>query len=63
MLSPEVEMTIKRLEEKIEQTVSLINNLRQENLNLKAKLSDMQAYNNQSIEKINLILDNISKML
>jgi hypothetical protein len=63
VLSPEVEMTIKRLEEKIEQTVSLINNLRQENLNLKAKLSDMQAYNNQSIEKINLILDNISKML
>lgn len=56
-------MTIKRLEEKIEQTVNLINNLRQENLNLKAKLSDMQAYNNQSIEKINLILDNISKML
>jgi prefoldin subunit 5 len=57
------ENNLKNLEERINEVIRLIDNLRQENSNLKAQISEIQQNNNQAVDKINFILDNISKML
>lgn len=62
-MNNDIEKNFKYLEEKVNKTIDLIDSLRAENERLKNLLNDMKARNNQSIEKINLILDNISKML
>jgi FtsZ-binding cell division protein ZapB len=62
-MSIEVENNLKKLEEKINQAINFIDSLRQENVNLKAQLTEMQNRNSQTVEKINFILDNISKLL
>jgi FtsZ-binding cell division protein ZapB len=62
-MSIEVENNLKNLEEKINQAINFIDSLRQENVNLKTQLTEMQNRNSQIVEKINFILDNISKLL
>lgn len=62
-MNQETENNLKHLEEKIEQVIKLIASLRQENEDLKERVSEMQSVNNQAVAKINFILDKISKML
>ena len=62
-MNPQLEANLKYLEEKLDKTIALINNLKVENDNLKSELTEKQALLNQAIERINLILDNINKML
>jgi FtsZ-binding cell division protein ZapB len=62
-MNPETETNLKRLEEKIEQAIILLNDLKQENKELKNTINKLQDRNNQAVEKINFILDNISKLL
>ncbi|MBS4015925.1 MAG: hypothetical protein KGZ86_05775 [Candidatus Latescibacteria bacterium] len=58
-----VETNLKYLEERIDKAINVINGLREENARLKYILKELQDRNNQSIEKINSLLDNISKLL
>ncbi len=62
-MNPELESNLKHLEEKLEQAINLINNLKQENSNLHTELTEKQVLCNQAVDKINLILDNINKLL
>lgn len=62
-MNSETENNLKHLEEKIEQVIGLLNTLKQENAELKSQISKSQSHNNQTVEKINFILDNISKLL
>lgn len=62
-MNAETEKNIKYLDEKINQTIALIDKLRSENDRLLNLLKEMQERNNQAIEKINLILDKIAKIL
>jgi translation initiation factor 1 (eIF-1/SUI1) len=62
-MDAKVEFNIKYLEERIDKAINMINGLREENARLKNILKELQDRNNQSIEKINLLLDNISKLL
>jgi len=62
-MNSETESNLKRLEEKVEQAINLLNTLKQENSELKTKINKLQERNNQTVEKINFILDNIGKLL
>jgi FtsZ-binding cell division protein ZapB len=62
-MNPELEANLKHIEEKLDQAIDLINNLKHENSNLKTELTERQALYNQAVERINLILDNINKLL
>jgi FtsZ-binding cell division protein ZapB len=62
-MNPELESNLKHLEEKLEQAINLISSLKQENSNLKAELTEKQSLYNQAVDRINLILDNINKLL
>jgi phage shock protein A len=62
-MNSETENNLKRLEEKVEQVINLLNTLKQENSELKTKIDKLQERNNQAVEKINFILDKISKLL
>ena len=63
MLNDNIDNNIKYLEQKIDQVINLINSLKLENQQLKHELSELKDINNQAVEKINFILDNISKLL
>lgn len=63
MLNSNIDANIKYLEQKIEQAINLINSLKQENKQLQDELVELKDVNNQAVEKINFILDSISKLL
>jgi len=63
VLNDNIDNNIKYLEQKIDQVINLINSLKLENQQLKHELSELKDINNQAVEKINFILDNISKLL
>ncbi|MEO0092059.1 MAG: hypothetical protein ABIK61_05075 [candidate division WOR-3 bacterium] len=62
-MNPEIEQSFKLLEEKIDKLIATLNNLKQENANLQAELQELKSRNEKAIERINLLLDNISKLL
>lgn len=62
-MNPEIEQAFKLLEEKIDKLIATLNNLKQENANLQAELQELKSRNEKAIERINLLLDNISKLL
>lgn len=62
-MNPEIELNLKHLEEKLEQAIDLISILKQENSTLHEKLTEKQALYSQAVDRINLILDNINKLL
>jgi FtsZ-binding cell division protein ZapB len=63
VLNSDIDAQIKYLEQKIDKTIDLINRLKQENQSLKEQVEELQRNNNHVVEKINFILDNISKLL
>jgi len=62
-MNPEIEANLKYLEDKLDKTILLISNLKTENTSLKSELAEKQALLSQAVERINLILDNINKLL
>ncbi|MCX7785608.1 MAG: hypothetical protein N2201_05200 [candidate division WOR-3 bacterium] len=62
-MNPEIEQSFKLLEEKIDKLIATLNNLKQENDNLQAELQELKSRQEKAIERINLLLDNLSKLL
>ncbi|MCX7757826.1 MAG: hypothetical protein N2166_05915 [candidate division WOR-3 bacterium] len=59
----ELEKNLAVLEKKIDEAVVLINNLREENQLLKDKLTKVQTKLTEVLQRINYLLDNLSKSL
>ncbi len=59
----EIEQCFKQLEEKIDKLINALNNLKQANTNLQAELQELKSRQEKAIERIKLLLDNISKLL
>lgn len=62
-MNPKLEENLKLLEQKIEQVTELVDNLKQENNELKLKLTNLKKINSEIISKIDFMLDSINKLL
>ncbi len=62
-MNEKVDANLRYLEDKIDKAINLINVLQEENRCLKNILESLKHRDNQLIEKINIMLDNLSKML
>lgn len=62
-MNPKLEENLKLLEQKIEQVTELVSSLKQENNELKLKLTNLKKINSEIISKIDFMLDSINKLL
>ncbi|MEO0083451.1 MAG: hypothetical protein ABIK33_03595 [candidate division WOR-3 bacterium] len=62
-MNPKLEENLKLLEQKIEQVTEVVERLKQENNELKLKLTNLKKINSEIISKIDFMLDSINKLL
>ncbi|MEO0076175.1 MAG: hypothetical protein ABIK19_00690 [candidate division WOR-3 bacterium] len=62
-MNPKLEENLKLLEQKIEQVTEVVDRLKQENNELKLKLTNLKKINSEIISKIDFMLDSINKLL